>query len=132
MGEVEGIHTAMVRPATSKTRGLGGGWEMSARTLVPAHKAYQLRSPPSSSVCQGRGSRRECSGQFSQMQPVHQVWLLDRSSRASRSPHTSPPTRRREVVRWQVEQLLNVDLCNPRSLVDWRARLVSVTARIEE
>jgi len=32
----------------------------------------------------------------------------------------------------QVEQLLNVDLCNPRSLVDWRARLVSVTARIEE
>merc|ERR1712004_648647 len=32
----------------------------------------------------------------------------------------------------QVEQLLHVEVCNPRSLVDWRARLVSVTARIEE
>ena len=32
----------------------------------------------------------------------------------------------------QVEQLLQVATCNPRSVADWTARLVSVTARIEQ
>ena len=32
----------------------------------------------------------------------------------------------------QVEQLMQVEICNPRSIEDWMAKLVSATARIDE
>jgi len=40
--------------------------------------------------------------------------------------------RRLEGELKQVEQLLQVDICNPRSVSSWMARLVSVTAGIEQ
>ena len=64
-----------------------------------------------------RGSQLARFGYFLEASELEEVQLL---------------LRRLEGDLKQVEQLLQVETCNPRSVADWTARLVSVTARIEE